>query len=132
VTNWENRSLPFRYPQVQAALTVDDTQGGGTEPRLFSGTFSARPGVDTFLQFADIAAGSGNMTRGQVWINGFAVGRYWNIGPQETLYIPGDLLKEENRIDILDLHSDGSLPYPRFCDTQKIDGLAENAEVVLA
>ncbi|MBQ3590951.1 MAG: beta galactosidase jelly roll domain-containing protein, partial [Clostridia bacterium] len=103
-----------------------------TEPRLFSGTFSAIPGVDTFLQFADIAAGSGNMTRGQVWINGFTVGRYWNIGPQETLYIPGDLLKEENRIDILDLHSDGTMPDARFCDTQKIDGLTENAEVVFA
>ena len=72
------------------------------------------------------------MTRGQVWINGFAAGRYWNIGPQETLYIPGDLLQEENRIDILELHSDGSLPDARFCDTQKIDGLAENAEIVLA
>jgi len=137
VTCWENRSLPFRYPQVQAALvdaalTTDDTQNTGIEPRLFSGTFSAKPGVDTFLQYADIAAGTGNMTRGQVWINGFTAGRYWNIGPQETLYIPGDLLQEENRIDILELHSDGSLPDARFCDTQKIDGLAENAETVLA
>jgi len=137
VTNWENRSLPFRYPQVQAVLgeaapASEDTRNPGTEPRLFSGTFSAIPGVDTFLQFADIAAGSGNMTRGQVWINGFAVGRYWNIGPQETLYIPGDLLKEENRIAILELYSDGTMPDARFCDTQKIDGLTENAEVVLA
>jgi beta-galactosidase len=130
VTNWESRSIPCRYPQITGAF---DTEPSGsftpdpTAPYLFRGAFSAVPGVDTHLRFANT-----NMTRGQVWINGFAVGRYWNIGPQETLYIPGDLLKAENRIEILALYSDGTYPDPQFCDAASLDGLSENAEVVLS
>ena len=34
------------------------------------------------------------MTKGVVFVNGFNLGRYWEIGPQETLYVPGPLLKQ--------------------------------------
>jgi beta-galactosidase len=32
--------------------------------------------------------------RGMVWVNGQHLGRYWSIGPQQTLYCPGCWLKE--------------------------------------
>lgn len=32
--------------------------------------------------------------KGVVFVNGFNLGRYWEIGPQETLYLPGPLLKQ--------------------------------------
>ncbi|NEE58665.1 beta-galactosidase, partial [Streptomyces sp. SID8455] len=32
-------------------------------------------------------------TRGFVWVNGFCLGRYWSAGPQETLYVPGPVLR---------------------------------------
>lgn len=32
-------------------------------------------------------------TKGVVFINGQNLGRYWNVGPQETLYVPGPWLK---------------------------------------
>ena len=39
-----------------------------------------------------------------VWVNGHALGRFWRIGPQQTLYLPGCWLKEgRNEIVILDL-----------------------------
>ena len=39
-----------------------------------------------------------------VWINGHHIGRFWEIGPQQTLYMPGCWLKEgENEIIILDM-----------------------------
>ncbi|MBR5445761.1 MAG: beta-galactosidase [Clostridia bacterium] len=129
VTGWENRSLPFRYPQVEKALQTEAAEApvSRTEPKLYSGTFSSIPGVDTFLSFY-----GRNMTKGQVWINGFAVGRYWAIGPQDTLYIPGDLLREENRIEILELYAKDTPPQAQFCDTHQLDRLTENTEVVLA
>ena len=34
------------------------------------------------------------MTKGVVFVNGFNLGRYWEIGPQETLSVPGPLLKQ--------------------------------------
>jgi beta-galactosidase len=42
--------------------------------------------------------------KGFVWVNGHNLGRYWNIGPQQTMYVPGPWLKAgENEIIVLDL-----------------------------
>jgi beta-galactosidase len=42
---------------------------------------------DTFLEFR-------NLGHGVLWVNGHNLGRYWNIGPQQTLYCPGVWLKK--------------------------------------
>ena len=34
------------------------------------------------------------MGKGAVWINGHALGRFWNVGPQQTLYVPAPYLKQ--------------------------------------
>ena len=53
--------------------------------------------IDTFLDMKDWA-------KGYVWVNGHLLGRYWNVGPQERLYCPGEFLKQgTNTIEILDL-----------------------------
>jgi len=42
--------------------------------------------------------------KGHAWVNGHNLGRYWNIGPQQTMYVPGAWLKKGvNEIVILDL-----------------------------
>lgn len=47
-------------------------------------------------------------TRGFVWVNGFCLGRYWNIGPQETLFVPGPVLREgANDVLVLELEGAG-------------------------
>jgi beta-galactosidase len=39
-----------------------------------------------------------------VWINGHAIGRYWDIGPQDTLYVPGPWLhKGWNSVVVFDI-----------------------------
>ncbi len=54
---------------------------------------------DTFLKLD-------NFTKGFVTINGFNIGRYWEIGPQKTLYVPSSILKSgENEIILFE--SDG-------------------------
>ena len=41
--------------------------------------------------------------KGTVLLNGFCLGRFWEIGPQQRLYIPAPLLKEgENTLLILE------------------------------
>ncbi|REK71689.1 beta-galactosidase [Paenibacillus paeoniae] len=42
------------------------------------------------------------MTKGAVWVNGFCIGRYWGIGPQEDYKIPADKLREHNELLIFD------------------------------
>jgi beta-galactosidase len=54
-----------------------------------------KPG-DTFLDLH-------HWGKGDVWVNGHCLGRYWNIGPTQTAYAPGCWLKAgKNEIVILD------------------------------
>ncbi|MFE3470598.1 beta-galactosidase family protein [Streptomyces bacillaris] len=50
-------------------------------------------------------------TRGFVWVNGFCLGRYWSAGPQETLYVPGPVLRRGadgvNELWVLELEGAG-------------------------
>ncbi len=66
-------------------------------PAYYRATFKLdRPG-DTFLDMR-------TWGKGMVWVNGHALGRFWEIGPQQTLYMPGCWLKKgENEIIVLDL-----------------------------
>ncbi len=42
--------------------------------------------------------------KGMAWVNGHNLGRYWNIGPQQTMYVPGPWLHAgDNEVVILDL-----------------------------
>ena len=41
--------------------------------------------------------------KGIVLVNGFNLGRYWEVGPQKSLYIPAPILKAQNEIVILEL-----------------------------
>ncbi|MGP3961172.1 glycoside hydrolase family 35 protein [Nonomuraea sp. 3N208] len=53
--------------------------------------------ADTFLALP-------GSSRGLVWVNGFLLGRYWEIGPQVTLYCPAPLLRVgENVVTVLEL-----------------------------
>ncbi|XP_023412775.1 beta-galactosidase-1-like protein 2 [Loxodonta africana] len=54
-----------------------------TFPAFFLGGLSVGPSPsDTFLKLE-------GWEKGVVFVNGLNLGRYWNIGPQETLYLPG-------------------------------------------
>ncbi|WP_256869770.1 hypothetical protein [Paenarthrobacter ureafaciens] len=49
-------------------------------------------------------------TKGFVWLNGFLLGRFWNKGPQATLYAPAPLLKAGlNSIRVLELEKAGNV-----------------------
>jgi beta-galactosidase len=45
-----------------------------------------------------------NWGKGVVWVNGHNLGRYWNVGPQQTLYVPVEWLKQGyNEVVVLEL-----------------------------
>jgi len=69
-------------------------------PVLYKGTFNLTETGDTFIDMKDWG-------KGIVFINGKNIGRYWHLGPQQTLYIPGVWLKEgENEIIIFEQLND--------------------------
>jgi len=50
------------------------------------------------------------MTDRQRVVNGHPLGRFWHIGPQQTLYCPGVWLRRgANEIVIFDVEADGSI-----------------------
>ena len=58
--------------------------------------------------------------KGCVFVNGFNLGRFWEIGPQETLYLPGPLLKK-GKNDIIVFETEGRMPGSlTFTDTPKL------------
>ncbi|MEH7251522.1 beta-galactosidase [Neobacillus niacini] len=67
-------------------------------PYLHRGTLNIDEATDTFIDMS-------GWTKGVVFVNAHNLGRYWGIGPQQTLYVPAPFLhKGENEIVILELH----------------------------
>ena len=64
-----------------------------------------------------------------MFVNGFNIGRYWNVGPQGTLYVPGELLKEENTIHLVELHNEGPKPVVSFDSKPSLDTVPEVIDV---
>ena len=63
----------------------------------YRGYFDLKKVGDTFLNFE-------TWGKGQVYVNGHAMGRIWSIGPQQTLYVPGCWLKKgKNEVIVLDV-----------------------------
>lgn len=66
-------------------------------PAYYSGTFTADLTRDTFLDLR-------GWGKGTVWVNGHQLGRFWGIGPEQTLYVPGPWLHQgRNDVVVYDL-----------------------------
>lgn len=118
-TGWEHNSLPLKdLSGIDYSKTAK-----ADRPAFFSGEFKAKKGVDTFLDMS-------GWDKGVVWINGFNLGRYWKIGPQGTLYVPGELLEENNTITVLELHNPNEDKSVKFESKPNLDTIAPpNAEL---
>ncbi|GHT13466.1 beta-galactosidase [Bacteroidia bacterium] len=94
--NWEMYQLPM--DKVPALTKSAKAQQGITA--LYSGTFDLKKVGDTFIDMEDWG-------KGIIFINGINIGRYWKVGPQQTLYIPGVWLKKgKNEIVIFEQQND--------------------------
>lgn len=67
--------------------------GAEQAPCFLRGKFTAKKG-DCFVHMD-------GFTKGFVTVNGFNLGRYWKIGPQKALYLPGTILKENEENEII-------------------------------
>ncbi|KOP67351.1 beta-galactosidase [Bacillus sp. FJAT-18019] len=94
LSEWTTHPLPL----TELSDLIFEELSEQTEPSFFRATLVVDEPCDTFLSLE-------GWTKGVVFINGFNLGRYWNIGPQKTLYVPGPLLKQgDNEIMIFELH----------------------------
>jgi beta-galactosidase len=107
LTGWNIFNLPLddkmlaglKYNSADQLLNSGLHKKFGTSnlPVFRRGTFVLENPGDTFLDLH-------NLGKGDVWVNGHCLGRYWNIGPTQTAYAPGCWLHAgTNEIVILDL-----------------------------
>ena len=68
-----------------------------TQPAYYRAEFNLKKTGDTYLDMR-------TWGKGLVWVNGHCIGRFWEVGPQQTLYLPGCWLKKgKNEIVVLDI-----------------------------
>ncbi|MDE7385744.1 MAG: beta-galactosidase [Muribaculaceae bacterium] len=98
---WEVFCLPDEYDFYKSLTYRPVTEQFDSTNRgvrgVYRGTFNVKRPADTFLNFE-------TWGKGLVYVNGHPMGRIWEIGPQQTLYMPGCWLnKGENEILIVDI-----------------------------
>ena len=99
--NWTIATLPDDYATAQEALHNKSVNSNfstlTSQSGYYRGTFNLKKVGDTFLNTEAFG-------KGQVYVNGHAIGRFWSIGPQQTLYVPGCWLKKgKNEVVVLDV-----------------------------
>ena len=99
-----------------------DPDGQENPPGNWRGTFAVDEIADTFV---DMRA----FNKGIVWVNGKNLGRYWKIGPQQTLYLPGCWLKKgQNEIVVREMLEPTGEPTVAFLDHPILDELHPEAD----
>jgi|SRR5579862_605858 len=84
LTGWKVFLLPMDDLTTLRFTKIEDSAASG--PAFYRGQFELSDTGDTFLD----TRGWG---KGAVWVNGHALGRFWNVGPQQTLYLPAPWLR---------------------------------------
>jgi beta-galactosidase len=95
IFNWKMFQLPFNDMQQ----TLQNKQQGfiANIPVVKKGKFTINEAADTYLDMS-------RWGKGFVLVNGHHLGRYWNIGPQQTIYLPVEWLKKgENEIEVFEM-----------------------------
>ncbi|KAL9966663.1 hypothetical protein ACROYT_G024774 [Oculina patagonica] len=116
LTGWE--MYPLNLNNVTWAKHLTHSRSKASDaftPTFYSGLLYPTPdGIpkDTFIRFP-------NWHKGQLYVNGFNLGRYWpDVGPQETLFVPASLLKMG--------------PWPAFVVVLELDGAPCNSHGLCA
>lgn len=96
-SNWDMYKFPM---EVAPDLNEYKNTAVAGKPAVYQGSFSLSKTGDTFLDMREWG-------KGIVFVNGINIGRYWSVGPQQTLYVPGCWLKKgENVIIIFEQKND--------------------------
>ena len=87
----------YTIPINQDMLNWKNKSKNSNNPRLFRYNLTLNEVGDTYLNME-------GWRKGYVFVNGYNLGRYWNKGPQQKIFLPGVWLKQGlNDIVVFDL-----------------------------
>jgi len=96
LTGWSMFSLPLKS-LIDLQFTRRQTKGLA----FYRAVVNTPKPADTYLDMR-------GWGKGCVWVNGQNLGRYWKVGPQQTLFCPGVWLHAgANEVIVLDLEDSG-------------------------
>lgn len=88
---WTMVSLPLDTPPAEGYRS-----GSCSGPCFYRGELTVAAPGDTFLNTATLG-------KGVVWVNGYLLGRFWDVGPMGSLYLPGAWLHQgKNSVVVMD------------------------------
>lgn len=94
LSGWNNYPLPAEYARIASRTFLRTTETN--LPGYYRAKFK-KPGDGDFYLYM------GSWGRGEVWINGHSLGRFWNRGPRQSLYVPGCWLNDgDNELLVVD------------------------------
>ncbi|MBR5814238.1 MAG: beta-galactosidase [Bacteroidaceae bacterium] len=100
LTGWTTTSLPLHRTDV-SKFKFPKMRYEGNLPGFYRGTFTIDKVGDTFVDMT-------GWGKGAVWVNGKSLGKFWGIGPQQTMYLPAPWLKKgENEIVVFEMEYTG-------------------------
>jgi beta-galactosidase len=86
LSNWKLYSLPFNE-LVNLKFTPASNNSSKQQPAFYKANFVVNEVADTYLDMSSFG-------KGFVFLNGRHLGKYWQIGPQQTIYVPACWLKK--------------------------------------
>jgi len=112
IPHWEHYSLELEEDMIAA---IDFSKASIPEtPTFYQFQFELAEPADTFLDCSDLG-------KGAVFVNGVNLGRYWDIGPVRSLYIP-DYFWKTGHNEVVIFETESKVPQEiRFLDMQKVD-----------
>lgn len=99
LAEWQMWGLPLSELSRLAFRPATARQSG---PAFWQGSFDLDKVGSTYLDMRDWG-------KGHVWVNGHHLGRYWRIGPQQALHVPGAWLRKgRNEVVVFDIEAGGA------------------------
>lgn len=96
----------------------NDRQSQNKGPVLQRGIFKLDKLADSYFDMS-------KWGKGVIWVNGHNLGRYWSVGPQQTVYVPVEWLHAgENTVTVLEelkdnMHEISAIDHPILDSLQK-------------
>lgn len=107
LTGWD--MYPLQLDALPSLACGDAAPAGRAlptdSPYFYRGSFVGPAIANDSTMTLDTFVAVPNGVKGNVWVNGFHLGRYWLVGPQQSLYLPGAIVKPEeaNEVVVLEL-----------------------------